>query len=133
MTNIEFRSWLKGLLMGLARGPVDDALIRMIEENLPNKAPSRGVLRQALAGEDQDFDVPPPPPADNPEAALEQDMQPGMLTPEQIRAMRLSKEPGKVGTPALPPRARKKPHSTKVGTDEDLQDAMSGGEVLRLG
>jgi len=122
--------------MGLARGPVDDAIIEMIVVNAPAKVyRTAGVV---VAEDDDPIDVPPPPPADDPEAALEQAEVPGFVTPEQIRKIKaLPKEEQKRAIqPAVKAPKRQllqRPATgTPRGTDEDLKDAASGGKVLRL-
>lgn len=135
MKAADFKIFLKGLLWGVARGPVDDAIIDMIIANAP-----QGSSYRPTVPVDDDVDMIPPPPAGDPEGAFEQDAQPGFVTPEQIRQMRsLPKDEQKraIKVPQTSPRARAllrpKESDTKVGKDEDLKDAASGGEVLRLG
>lgn len=135
MSPIEFRAWLRGLLMGLAKGPVDEAVIRMIEENLPSGPATRSA------------EAPPP----------------GYISPDQIRSLprgvtksvrrpidELAQAPvdespaeavdgldAEAPLPAPAPRApaqrrKRRGHATPIGTDDNLKDALSGGEVLRL-
>lgn len=123
---------MSGLLAGLARGPVDPALVHMVEDHYRGLYATKGSDDQ----ESYDPEAVGPPDTDDPEATLS-DYEPiPEVTPAQVR--RMKRAPVKFAVPAKTAAAREKlvrptrANSTPSGTDDDLKDASSGGRVLRL-